>query len=183
MHESEKWKWSCSVVSDSLWPHWLQSTRLLHPWDFLGKSTGVACHCLLLKVGISKWKSLSRVWLFMIPWTVAYQAPLSMEFSRKEYWSGLPFLSPGDLPDPGIEPRSPVLQADSLQSEPPGSPFFFLLPFLKYQVVPKVLTSAIVLTASHTLCESYHAPFGTNCCMIGNNSSGLYIPADFYPDS
>ena len=48
------------------------------------------------------------------PWTVACQAPLSMGFSRQEYWSGLPFPSPGDLPDPGIEPRSPVLQADSL---------------------------------------------------------------------
>ena len=47
MHESEKWKWSCSVVSDSSWPHGLQPTRLLHPWDFPGKSTGVGCHCLL----------------------------------------------------------------------------------------------------------------------------------------
>ena len=47
MHESEKWKWSRSVVSDSLRPHGLQPTRLLHPWDFLGKSTGVGCHCLL----------------------------------------------------------------------------------------------------------------------------------------
>ena len=53
-------------------------------------------------------KSLSCVWLFATPWTVAYQAPLSMGFSRQEYWSGLPFPSPGDLPDPGIEPRSPV---------------------------------------------------------------------------
>ena len=58
-------------------------------------------------------KSLSRVQLFAIPWTVAYQAPPFMEFSRQEYWSGLPFSSPGDLPDPGIEPRSPTLQADS----------------------------------------------------------------------
>ena len=47
------------------------------------------------------------------PWTVAHQAPLSMGFSRQEYWTGLPFLSPGDLPDPGIEPMSPALQADS----------------------------------------------------------------------
>jgi len=54
------------------------------------------------------------------PWTVASLAPLSTEFSRQEYWSGLPFPPPGDLPDPGIEPRSSALQADSLQSEPPG---------------------------------------------------------------
>ena len=60
----------------------------------------------------------------MTPWTVAYQTPLFMEFSRQEYWSGLPFSSPGDLPDPGIEPRSPALQADSLQSEPPGKPLW-----------------------------------------------------------
>ena len=56
-----------------------------------------------------KVKSLSRVRLFVTPWTVAYQAPLSIGFSRQEYWSGLPFSSPGDLPDPGIEPRSPAL--------------------------------------------------------------------------
>ena len=52
--------------------------------------------------------SLSRVRLFVTPWTVAYQVPPSMGFSRQEYWSGLPFPSPGDLPDPGIEPRSPT---------------------------------------------------------------------------
>ena len=65
-------------------------------------------------------KSLSRVRLFAIPLTVAYQSPQSMEFSRQEYWSGLPFPSPGDLPDPRIEPRSTALQADALPSEPPG---------------------------------------------------------------
>ena len=57
---------------------------------------------------------VTRVWLFATPWTIARQAPLSMKFSRQDYWSGLPFLSPGDLPDPGIEPRSPAVQADSL---------------------------------------------------------------------
>ena len=59
-----------------------------------------------------KWKvkSLSRVWLFVTPWTVAYQASPSMEFSRQEYWSGLPFPSPGDIPDPGMEPGSPALR-------------------------------------------------------------------------
>ena len=57
-----------------------------------------------------------------IPWTVAYQAPPSMGFSRQEYWSGLPFPSPGDLPNPGIEPGSPALETDALPSEPPGKP-------------------------------------------------------------
>ena len=59
----------------------------------------------------------------MTPWTVARQAPLSMEFSRQEYWSGLPFPSPADLPNPGIEPRSPELQADALPAELPGKPW------------------------------------------------------------
>ena len=67
-------------------------------------------------------QSLSRVQLFVTPWTVAQQAPLSMELSRQEYWSGLPFPSPGDLLDPGIEPGSPTSQADSLPSGPPGKP-------------------------------------------------------------
>ena len=58
-------------------------------------------------------------------WTVAHQAPLSMEFSTQEYWSGKSFPSPRDLPDPGIEPRSPALQEISLLSEPPGKPTFF----------------------------------------------------------
>ena len=58
----------------------------------------------------------------MTPWTVTYQAPLCMGFSMQEYCSGLPFRSPGDLPDPAIEPWSPTLQADALPSEPPGKP-------------------------------------------------------------
>ena len=60
--------------------------------------------------------------LFVTPRTVAYQASLSMGFSRQEYWSGLPFPSPGDLPNPGTEPGSPALEADALTSEPPGKP-------------------------------------------------------------
>ena len=67
-----------------------------------------------------KVKSLSHVQLFATAWTVARQAPLSMGFSRQEYWSGLPFCSPGDLSDPWIEPWSPALQADSLPPELPG---------------------------------------------------------------
>ena len=69
---------------------------------------------------MSEVKLLSRVRLFATPWTVTQQAPLSMGFSRQEYWNGLPFPSPGDLPHPGIEPRSTALQADALLSEPPG---------------------------------------------------------------
>ena len=64
----------------------------------------------------------SCVRFFATLWTVACQVPLSLGFSRQEYWSGLPFPSPGDLPNPGIEPGSPTLQADALTSEPPGKP-------------------------------------------------------------
>ena len=65
-------------------------------------------------------KLLSPVQLFVTPWTVAYQAPPSVGFSRQVYWSGLPFPFPGELPNPGIETGSPALQADALPSEPPG---------------------------------------------------------------
>ena len=69
-----------------------------------------------------KVNSLSHVRLFAAPWTIAYQAPPSMEFSRREYWSGLPFPSPEDLLDPRVKPGSPALQADALPPEPPGKP-------------------------------------------------------------
>ena len=87
-------------------------------WQVLRKEESEPCKVHKMKV-----KSLSSVGLFATPWTVAYQAPQSMEFSRQEYWSGLPFPSPRDLPDPGIEPGSPTLRADALPSEPPGKLF------------------------------------------------------------
>ena len=80
------------------------------PWFILLHSIYI-----LLCVGA---RSVSHVQLFVTPWTVARQAPPSMGFSRQEYWSGLPFPSRGDLPDPGIKPRSPAFQADTLTSEP-----------------------------------------------------------------
>ena len=75
--------------------------------------------CIMLKVKV---KSLSHIQLFATQRTVAYYAPPSMGFSRQEYWSGLPFPSPRDLPDPGIESRSPALQADALPLSHQGSP-------------------------------------------------------------
>ena len=72
---------------------------------------------LLMKVKV---KSFSHVRHFATPWTVAHQAPLSIGSSRQECWSGLPFLSPGDLPDPGVKPGSPALQEDFSLSEPLG---------------------------------------------------------------
>ena len=76
-------------MSDSVWPHRWQPTRLPRPWDSPGKNTGVGCHFLLQCMKV-KVKSLSRVRLLATPWTAAYHAPLSMGFSRQEYWSGVP---------------------------------------------------------------------------------------------
>ena len=75
----------------------------------------------------SESESESGVRLFAIPRTVAYKTPPSMGFSRQEYWSGLPFPSPGDLPDPGMEPGSPAFQADALTSETPGKPIYIYI--------------------------------------------------------
>ena len=82
---------------------------------------------------VVKVKSLSCVRLFVTLWTVAYQASPSMGFSRQEYWSGLPFPSPGDLSNPGIEPRSPALEADALTYEPPGKPYVIMPSVLKFK--------------------------------------------------
>ena len=73
-------------------------------------------------LGVRVLSHFSPVQLFVTPWTVAHQAPLSVGFSKQEYWSGLPCPLPGDFPDTGIKPRSPTLQANSLPSEPPGKP-------------------------------------------------------------
>ena len=78
-----------------------------------GLADGIIFVCMCL---------LSCVQLFATLWTVAHQVPLCMGFFRQEYWSGLPFPSPGDRPDPGIKPGSSALQADSLPPEPPGKP-------------------------------------------------------------
>ena len=89
---------------------------------------------------VKKWKSLSCFGVLVTLWTAAWQASLTTEFSRQEYWSGLPFPSPEDLPNPGIEPRSPTLQAESLPSEPPGKTL--------------TLSRKGYLPSQHTQCEN-----------------------------
>ena len=86
------------------------------------ESTSFPTSGLTSNYQISEVKLLSHVQLFVTPWTVAHQVPLSMEFSKQEYWSGLLFPPPGDLPNPGIEPGSPTLQAGALLSESLGKP-------------------------------------------------------------
>ena len=121
---------SHSLMPTLLWSH----SQLLCSWNCPGKNIGVGCYFLLhiytLKAKV-KVKLLSCVRLFATLWTIPHQAPPFSGFSRQEYWSGLPFPSPGDLPDPGIEPRSPAVQADTLTSEPPGKPIY-TLPYVKW---------------------------------------------------
>ena len=127
------WTVACQV---SLSMEWILQARILD-WVAITFSRGIfptqesnpgLPHCKWILYHLSEItfmnfvKSLSRVQLFAIPWTVAHQAPPSVGFSRQEYWSGLPFPSPGDLPNPEIEPRSPALWADALPSEPPRNP-------------------------------------------------------------
>ena len=117
---------SCNTKKD---PVGFQATKafLCLPFLWLQEIGFVQPPCPPLNIVKVKLKSLSRVQLFGTPQTIAYQAPQSTEFSRQEYWSGLPFPSPGDLPNPGIEPGCPALQADALPSEPPIGKFNQLL--------------------------------------------------------
>ena len=102
---------------------WTAAHQAPRPWDSPGKNTGVGCNFLLQCMKVKSQSEVTQSCpLLATSWTAAYKAPPSMGFSRQEYWGGLPFPSPGGLPNPGIEPRSPALQADTLPSEPPGKP-------------------------------------------------------------
>ena len=105
----------------------------LQQFDYL-----CVCVCVCVCAQARMPGHFSCVWLFAIPWTVACQAPLSVEFSRQEYWDGLPFPSPGNLPKPGNEPGSPSLQADSLPSEPLGKPicmYMYIFLFVFFSII------------------------------------------------
>ena len=108
---SQQCKDSSTFANQSMWYTTLTNWKI-KPYDYLNR-----CKQSLWQSSTSiydkvKWKSLSRVWLFVTPWTIQ-----CMEFSRPEYWSGYPFPSPGDLPNSGIEPWSPTLQAATLPAE------------------------------------------------------------------
>ena len=135
---------------------------LLWPRHFLGKTLLVFAllHlvlqgqiCLLLQVFLREVvKLLCCVWLFLTPWTIAHQAAPSMEFSRWDYWSGLPFPSPGGLPNPGTESRSPALRADALLSEQPGNryPGVSWLPTFAFQSPIMKRTSFLGVSSKRT---------------------------------
>ena len=118
------------------WPQdWKRSVFIPIPKKGNAKECSNYCTIALIS-HTSKVKLLSHVQLFATLWTVAYQAPPSMEFSRQEYWNGLPFPSPGDLPSPGIEPGSPTWWADALPFEPLGNP-------TGYKVMLKILQARL----------------------------------------
>ena len=85
----------------------------------------IKCLSLLWRLWVLS--HFSYVWLLATPWTVAHQAPLSMGFSTQEYWSGLPFPSPGDLPNPGIKPPTPAFTNGFFTTEPPGKPWIMVI--------------------------------------------------------
>ena len=99
---------------------------------------------------------LSCVLLFVTPWTVARQAPLLMGFSRQEYWSGLPFPSPGDLPNPGIKPVSPVLAGKFFTTEPPEKPKEVYVSFINQHVSIDLQPQKSTLNGLHTLLTGDH---------------------------
>ena len=150
---------------------------------------------------------LSCVWLFETPWTVSRQAPLFIGFSRQEYWSGLPCPSPGDHPDPGIEPGSAALQADPLTSEPPEKPNFwrhfqiykykeqhnnlhvFIPGFYRYQHSPNLFSSSsnpafflnyVFFFFKHSLqyCFTTSKKWISCCCSVAESRLTLCYPMD-----
>ena len=125
---------SHSVIPDSAtpWP-----AKRLWPWNSPSHNTGM---------GVCMLSHFSCVWLLTTIWTAASQAPLSMGFSRQEYWSGLPFPYPGHLSNLGIEPGSPALQTDILPSEPLGKPYY--VPADSNVYTFQFLLSGIIVSAS-----------------------------------
>ena len=130
-----KWLWIPPRMGADIWEtqpcNWKAGTFSATPWP-LGRSVGMKIKFCLsgqwfkqscLRNGVLVTKSCQTV---CNPCTVACKSPLFMGFSRQGHWSGLPFPSPGDLPDPGIEPKPPALQADSLPSEPQGKPAYVI---------------------------------------------------------
>ena len=116
LHATLRDPMDCSPPGSSI--HGIFRARVLE-WGAIAFS-GICPYIYLNRLLL--FRCFRRVQLFVTPWTVAHQAPLSMGFSRQEYWSGQPFPSLGALPDPGIEPWSPALQVDFLLSEPRGKP-------------------------------------------------------------
>ena len=119
--------------------------------------------------------SLSRVQLFETPWTAAYQHPPSMACTRQEYWSGLPFPSPGHLPNPRIEPRSLALQTDSLPLEPPGKLYLCSIYLSIYHLSIIYLCLSIICLSVYHLLSMYVPAYPSIFAASGSDGSGKGI--------
>ena len=120
-------------------------------------------------------KLLSHVQLFVTPWTVACQAPLSMGSSRQEYWSGLPFPSPGDLSNPGIKLWPPALQADSLPSEPPENQYFAFFLWGNMPLITCEWTFSLFLISAYYLPSCYKHLCASFCGGVYSHLFGVNI--------
>ena len=114
----------------------------------------IYCVCMCVCVCVhARTRSLSCVQLFVTPWKIDHQAPLYVEFSRQEYWSGLPFPLPADLPDPEIEPASPALAGEFFTTEPPGKPHLLCVIIEYYMLHVSIFpTCRFTLNASIMMC-------------------------------
>ena len=161
----QKWGERCSWHPESRQPG-VPSMIWRKVWVYVS-STREKNACML--------SHFSRVQLFVAPWTVALQAPLSMRFSRQEYWSGLPFTSPGDLSNPGIEPGSHALQADSLPSEPPGKPQPDRQVEVKsWRTLKDMIKSSELILREQEVLGRFKQENGTIWCIVWKDHSGYH---------
>ena len=133
-----------------LWRSAFFTVQLSHPYMTTGKTIALTRRTFVGKV-------ISHVQLFGTPWPVAHQLPPSMGFSRQEYWSELPFPSPGDLSDPGIEPGCPTLQADALPSAPPEKSKNFWLLIVNFSLIAKAdfTVNDVSVSRGMTRCKNW----------------------------
>ena len=143
---------------------WTHCEIVLYRSSLLASLGNPALFCVCVRES-----RLSHVQLFVTPWSLASQVPVSMEVSRQEYWSRLPSPSPGDLPDPRMDPGSPTLQADSLPSEPPGKPTGVVRSKRKSEVGVATYTQAAAATKSLQSCL-------TPCKPIDGSPLGSPVP-------
>ena len=118
--------------------------------------------------------------IIMTPWIVAHQAPPSMGFSRQEYWTGLPFPSPGDLPSPGIEPRSPTLQADALLPEPQGEPLKWKWKLLSRVLLCEPMDYTVHGILQARILEWVAVPFSRGSSQPTDQTRGSCIAGGFF---
>ena len=141
------WAAIYGVTQSQTWLKWLSSSSSSSKETSCLTTSSLCLHAKSLQF------RFSCVWFFVTPQTIALQAPLSMGFSKQEYWNELSFPYWGDLPNQGIEPRSPALQGDSLLSEPPGKPTYLTMVLWKVDWVTGCAQTGLIISGP-SLCGS-----------------------------